>query len=290
MTKIAIRIDRGQLVPSRQRDDQFAMKLTPTRSPVTIRPPFGARANAVTARSISPASRTSTGLISTPNDGATDCIAANWPIPAGHGGIPKDRRSRHARRDLLEQLQPFRAHAVFELSEAGRVAARPRQALDEAGADRIGDLHEHDRHGAGRLLQWPDGRAANGQDDVRRERDQFRRVSANCVGIAGAPADSRSAHCGRSVQPNSCSPCRNAAMRACDSGSSAATVMSTPMRRTRSACCARAASGHAAAAPHRQASMMNSRRRMPDTRAPPRNRSAAPSAYHPLASRSLVQT
>ena len=42
------------------------------------------------------------------------------------------------------------------------------------------------------------------------------------VGIARAPADSRSARCGRSVQPNCSSACRNAAMRACDSGSSAA--------------------------------------------------------------------
>ena len=40
-------------------------------------------------------------------------------------------------------------------SETGGVAARPRQALDEAGADRIGDVREHDRHGAGRLLQRP---------------------------------------------------------------------------------------------------------------------------------------
>ena len=47
-------------------------------------------------------------------------------------------------------------------------------------------------------------------------------------------------------------------MRACASGSSAATPpMSTPMRRIRSRCCARAASGHAAAAP--PSSVMNSR-------------------------------
>jgi len=31
------------------------------------------------------------------------------------GGIPKDRRSRRSRRDLLEQFQPFRANAVFEI-------------------------------------------------------------------------------------------------------------------------------------------------------------------------------
>ena len=103
-------------------------------------------------------------------------------------GIPKDRHPRHARRDLLEQLQPFAADAVFELREPGDVAARPRQARDEAGADRIDDLHEHDRHGAGRLLQRRHDRDAAGQDDVRRERDQFRRVSCECARDRRSPA------------------------------------------------------------------------------------------------------
>ncbi|MGC1865696.1 MAG: ABC transporter substrate binding protein, partial [Pseudolabrys sp.] len=44
--------------------------------------------------------------------------------PGGYGGIPKDRRSRHARRDLFGQLQPFRAQTVIEQHEAGSVAAR----------------------------------------------------------------------------------------------------------------------------------------------------------------------
>ena len=52
----------------------------------TIRPPFDPRANAATARSISGASRTLTGLNSTPNDGATDWIAPNWPLPAVMSG------------------------------------------------------------------------------------------------------------------------------------------------------------------------------------------------------------
>src|SRR5262249_50126685 len=60
-------------------------------------------------------------------------------------------------------------------------------------------------------------------------------------------------------QPNSCSPCRNAARRACQSGSSAGSVASTPILRTGSRCCARAASGHAAAPP---AMVINSRRLM----------------------------
>ena len=72
--------------------------------------------------------------------------------------------------------------------KSGGVAARPRQAFDEAGADRIGDDREHDRHRAGRLQQRPHGRAARGQDHVRRERGQFRRVFANVVGAACGPA------------------------------------------------------------------------------------------------------
>src|SRR5262249_25756564 len=63
-------VDRGQLVAGRQLDDQVAMK--PYRPPpVTIRPPFGVRAKAATARSISAAPLTLTGLTSTRSDGAT---------------------------------------------------------------------------------------------------------------------------------------------------------------------------------------------------------------------------
>jgi hypothetical protein len=104
-------------------------------------------------------------------------------------GSPKDRRSRHARRDLFEQLQPFPAQAEFEHHETGGVAARPRQAIDEAGGDRIAGDREHDRHRAGRLQQRPHGRAAMGQNEVRRERGQFRCVSANLGGIGRGPAD-----------------------------------------------------------------------------------------------------
>ena len=88
----------------------------------------------------------------------------------------------------LSSSSHFPLNAVFESHETGGVAARPRQAVDEAGADRIDDDREHDRHGAGRLQQRPHGRGAMGQDDVRRERDQFRRVSANVGGIGRGPA------------------------------------------------------------------------------------------------------
>ena len=72
-------------------------------------------------------------------------------LVAYFNGITKDRRPRNARCDLLEQFQPFRTQAVFEIREPGGVAAWPRKAIDETTADRVNDLHKYDRHGAGRL-------------------------------------------------------------------------------------------------------------------------------------------
>jgi hypothetical protein len=104
------------------------------------------------------------------------------------GGIPKDRRPRHVWRDLLEQLHQLPARAVFGQHKTGGVAAGARQAVDEAGTDRIDDIHEHDRHAAGRLLQLGQGRGAIDQDHVRRKRDQLRRVSAIALGVSCGPA------------------------------------------------------------------------------------------------------
>jgi hypothetical protein len=80
-------------------------------------------------------------------------MAPHCPVPGGLGAIPKDRRSRHAWRDLLEQVQPFRANAVLEWGKTGGVATRARQVIDKTGAHRIGDEGEHDRYAAGRLEQ-----------------------------------------------------------------------------------------------------------------------------------------
>ena len=104
-------------------------------------------------------------------------------------GSRNDRRPRYTRGDLLEQLKPFAAKAVFEQDEASGVAARPRQTVDHAGADRIDEAREHDRDAAGRLQQRRRRRRATGQDNVRRKRDQFRRILANVLSIAPAPAD-----------------------------------------------------------------------------------------------------
>ena len=140
------------------------------------------------ARSISLASRMLTGLTSILSDGATVWMAANRPVPEPRVGSRRTAARVTPGAICLKQLQPFPAHAVFGSHEAGGIAARSRQAVDEAGADRIAGDWEHDRDGAGRLQQRPHGPGAVGQDDVRRERGQFRRVSANFGGTGCGPA------------------------------------------------------------------------------------------------------
>src|SRR5436305_309118 len=139
---------------------------------VTIRPPFEERAKAAIERSISSASRTLIALTSTPDGRRHGLDYGELADPGSDSRIPQDRRSRDTRSDLLEQLQPLSAQAVLELHKAGSVAARPRQAIDEACANRIGDVHEHDWHAPGRLQQRLQRRGATCKDDVRRQGNQ----------------------------------------------------------------------------------------------------------------------
>src|SRR3974377_429897 len=70
----------------------------------------------------------------------------NLADPGGYGRIPQYYYSRETGCNLLEQFKPFSTQAIFELHEAGGIAARLRQALDETGADWIGDDRKHDRN------------------------------------------------------------------------------------------------------------------------------------------------
>ena len=128
--------------------------------------------------------------------------------------------------------------------EAGDVAAWPRQAVDKAGADRVGDIREHDRHGAGRLQQCRHGSGC---------RSARMTSGASATNSAAYLRSGRHRRAPAIVDPHVAAdrsspiPADPAGMPQCGpahSGSSAATVMSTPMRRIRSRCCARAASGH----------------------------------------------
>ena len=232
------------------------------------------------ARSISPASRMLIGLTSTLSDGATAWMTANWPVPGAYAGSRRTASSRHVRRDLLEQFQPFPGHAEFELHEAGGVAARPRQAVDEAGGDRIDEMGTRSERCGSPAATAPWSRR-RGQDHVRCERGQFRRVLANVVRHRRRPGGCRSARCGRWSSPIAASPAgtpRHGPEFRIVRGRG---PVSTPMRRTRSGCCARAASGHAAAPPR---TVMKSRRLI---RSPRRRGRAASDPRVPLSARTL---
>ena len=127
--------------------------------------------------------------------------------PGGYGGIPKDCRSRHAWRDLLEQLQPFSARCCIRTvmkpvalpPGRARLSTKPAPTGSATIANTIGTVRvacSNGRH----------GRGARGQDDVRRERDQFRRVSANARRHRRAPSGCRSARCGRRSSPIAAAP------------------------------------------------------------------------------------
>ena len=176
----------------------------------------------------------------------------------------------------FEQLQPFRAHAVFELDEAGGVAARPRQAVDEAGADRIGDdARTRSARCGSPAATAPAVAAASGQDDVRRERQPIPPRICECARHRPRPSDSRSARCGPRSSPIApapagkprCGPVFRIVRRpGCRARRCAA---------SRSPCCARAASGQARFPPRRRPAMMNSRRLIRS----PRRRARAAGRY-----------
>ena len=137
----------------------------------------------------------------------------NWPIPVGMVGSQMTATRVTLGAICLSSSSHF---PLMLYSKSMKPVALPpgRARLSTKPAPtRIGDDREYDRHGAGRLQQRPHGRAAMSQNDVRRERDQFRRVFANVVGIGRGPA-CIDLHVTAMLQPNCCSPCRNAVLKA----------------------------------------------------------------------------
>ena len=89
----------------------------------------------------------------------------------------------------LSSSSHFPLVEIFKVSKARDVSTWPRQAIDEAGTDRIDDRSEYNRHCAGCLEQRPYRRAADPKITSGARRDQFGCVSAQIVGIACGPAD-----------------------------------------------------------------------------------------------------
>jgi hypothetical protein len=98
--------------------------------------------------------------------------------------IEDKRDSSDAGRDLLEKLEPFSAHADFEIRESGHVAAWSCQIRHYAAGDWIKHEREYDRYRAGRLLQRARGRRAVCEQQVRRERDQFRSLRVEGLAVS----------------------------------------------------------------------------------------------------------
>ena len=199
-------------MPGRQRDDQIAMTNVADALAVTIRPPFGERANAAMARSISPASRTLIGLTSTLSDGATAWMTPNWPVPEARAGSRRTATRVTPGAICLSSSSHFPLCRIHT-HETGGVAARPRKALDETGADRIA--------GAGNTIGTVRVACSNGPTveapEARMTSGASATNSAACLRISAALAAAQrvSIRTLRPMfQPDSSSPCRNAPRRA----------------------------------------------------------------------------
>ena len=75
-----------------------------------------------------------------------------------------------------------------------RLATKP-------SADRVDHLHKYDRHVRVACCNAATRGAGRGEDHVRREPDQFRRISAKALGISMPPSGCRSSRCDRRSSP-----------------------------------------------------------------------------------------
>src|SRR5215475_7182357 len=119
---------------------------------VAIRPPCAERAKAVTARSISTASRTSIGLTSTLRGSATAWITPNWAIAAEFVGSRRTATRVTSGAISLSSSSHFPPMLYSEIMKPVVLPPGRARLPDDAGADWIADDRKDDRHAAGRLL------------------------------------------------------------------------------------------------------------------------------------------
>src|SRR3954451_14401824 len=139
------------------------------------------------ARSMSLGSRTLTALNSTPNDGATDWIAPNSPMPADTAGSPMTATRvtpGGVRLSSSSRFAPIPNSAVVKPVALPPGRARLSTKPAPTGSGVCTNTMATVRLGR---LQGPHDGTAGGDDHVRRERDQLRSVFVDVFGIASAP-------------------------------------------------------------------------------------------------------
>ena len=181
----------------------------------TMRPPFETRAKVVMARSISLAVAHVDRAQLHSERRRRGLDRAELSDLGGYGGIPNDRRSCHARRNLLEQLQPFcRSDRIRTWQSRSRY--RPVAPSSPRNRPPTGSMTPTNTIGtrAGCLLQR---RHARSRQLAKMTSGASATNSAACLRMWSAlPAGLAivDPHVAALVQPNSLSACRNAPMRA----------------------------------------------------------------------------
>ena len=89
------------------------------------------------------------------------------------GRIEEKGDVREVGNDLPEQLQPFAFEVRRDRAQSGDIAAGPRQARHDAGADRIADRDHDHRDRRRRLLDGEGGGRARGHDHIHFRGEQF---------------------------------------------------------------------------------------------------------------------
>src|SRR5262245_16550635 len=217
---------------------------------------------------------TLTGFTSTPNDGATAWMAANWAVPDVKAASRRTEARVTPGAICLSSSSHFPLIPYSKLINPvalppgrARFSMKPPPTGSATCTNTIGTSRVACSNGA--KVEVPGARRTSGRSASN--------SAAYLRALSALPAPQRKSivTLRPTVQPNCCRLCKKTALRAWACGSSASRFTSTPMRRTPPGCCARAASGQVAAAP--PSNDMNARRLMG---APPQARAER---YHTVA-------
>src|SRR6516225_442353 len=142
---------------------------------VTIIPPPGSWANAVTVGSISPAVRTPTGIIVIPSPCAASLAASRKATLALTFGLWRTAIRRRSGGNLVQHFEPLSSDRRFVALKTGYISARLGEACNKSASHRIGHLRENDWDGGRHLLQSNNRDIRCDKDDIWRICHQFRR-------------------------------------------------------------------------------------------------------------------